>query len=203
MDKILQWAQQLQSLSQAGLYYCDDKFCRERYERIRDIAAEILAQRTDLPLDKVKNFFCCEVGYQTPKIDTRAAIFDGEKILLVRETSGKWVLPGGWCEVNLSPAENVVKEAREEAGLDVVVEKIIAVHDKAKHNTQPLIFGVTKIFFLCKATGGEFVPNIETTARKYFAEDELPVFDDFKCTAAQVKLCFEAHRSDVWEPQFD
>ncbi len=202
MEKFLEWARELQSLSQTGLYYCHDKFCRERYQRIRDIAAEILSERTDLPLDKVKNFFCCEIGYQTPKVDTRAAIFDGEKILLVRENN-VWALPGGWCEVNLSPAENVIKEAREEAGLDVVVEKVIAVQDRAKHNRPLYVFNIVKIFYLCKAIGGEFIPNIETTARGYFAEDNLPEMDAARTTVDQVKLCFEAKRADIWETQFD
>ena len=199
MEKFLEWARELQSLSQTGLYYCHDKFCRERYQRIRDIAAEILSERTDLPLDKVKNFFCCEIGYQTPKVDTRAAIFDGEKILLVRENN-VWALPGG---LNLSPAENVIKEAREEAGLDVVVEKVIAVQDRAKHNRPLYVFNIVKIFYLCKAIGGEFIPNIETTARGYFAEDNLPEMDAARTTVDQVKLCFEAKRADIWETQFD
>ena len=162
----------------------------------------MLTDRTDLPLEKVKDLFCGDVGYQTPKIDTRAVIFKDGKILLVREEGG-WTLPGGWCEVNLSPAENVIKEAREEAGVDCVVEKIIAVQDRAKHNRPLYIFGVVKIFYLCKATGGEFVPNIETLERKYFSEDELPAFVEAKCTAEQVKLCFEAARKNFRETYFD
>ena len=202
MERQLELARELQALAQTGLYYCRDKFCRERYNRIRDIAAEMVAERTDLPLAKVKDLFCDEVGYQTPKIDTRAAIFRDGKILLVREDGG-WTVPGGWCEVNLSPTENVVKEAREEAGLDVVVEKIIAVQDRAKHNQPPYIFGIVKIFYLCRATGGDFVPNLETTARAYFAEDDLPALFEAKCTAEQIQLCFEAARADVWETRFD
>ena len=77
----------------------------------------MLAERTALPLEKVKDLFCGDVGYQTPKIDTRAAIFEDDRILLVRERDGRWALPGGWCDYDLSPAENVAKEAREEAGL--------------------------------------------------------------------------------------
>ena len=203
MERILELARELQSLAQAGLYYCDGKFCRERYGRIREISAELLAQRTDLPLEKVKDLFCNDVGYQTPKVDTRAAIFDGDKILLVRETDGRWAVPGGWCEVNLSPAENVLKEVREEAGLEAVVEKVIAVHDYAKHNRPLYIFNVVKIFYQCRATGGEFVANIETVERKYFAENELPALAEEKCTAEQVKLCFEAHRADFWQTYFD
>lgn len=202
MERQLEFARELQALAQTGLYYCKDKFCRERYERIREIAAEMLAERIDLPLEKVKDLFCNDVGYQTPKVDTRAAIFRDGKILLVREDNF-WSMPGGWCEVNLSPAENAIKEAREEAGIDCVIEKIIAVQDRAKHNRPLYIFDVVKIFYLCKATGGEFVPNIETDARGYFSEDNLPPLDVARNTLDQVKLCFAAARAKTWETFFD
>lgn len=203
MDKHLELLRELQALAQTGLYYCHGNFCQERYERIREIAAELLAERVDLPLVNVKDLFCCEVGFQTPKIDTRAAIIDGEKILLVHEANGRWAMPGGWCELNMSPAENIVKEVREEAGFDCVVERIIAVHDHAKRNYPKAIYGVVKIIYQCRATGGDFVPNNETTERKYFALDELPSLAPSKSTVEMIKLCFEAVRAKVWEPQFD
>ena len=96
----LNWAVELQSLAQAGLTYGKDVYDRERYERIREIAAEMVAHRTDIPLEKVKGLFCNETGYQTPKLDTRAAIFRDGRILLVQERDGRWALPGGWVEVN-------------------------------------------------------------------------------------------------------
>ena len=130
----LQWAIELQSLAQAGLTYGKDVYDKERYERIREISAEIMAHLSDTPLDKVKELFCNETGYQTPKIDTRAAIFKENKILLVHENNGTWALPGGWCDVNVSIGENTVKEVKEEAGLDVTADRIIAVQDRAKHN---------------------------------------------------------------------
>ena len=98
----LEWAIELQSLAQAGLYYGKDPFDRERYQRIREIAAEMAAENTELSPEKVRELFCCETGYQTPKLDTRAAIFQGDSILLVRERDGRWSLPGGWVEVTLS-----------------------------------------------------------------------------------------------------
>ena len=202
MEKQLEIARELQALAQTGLYYCKDKFCHERYTRIREIAAEMLAERMDLPLEKVKDLFCGDVGYQTPKIDTRAAIFKDGKILLVCSDMG-WTLPGGWCEVHMSPVASTIKEVREEAGLNCVVEKIIAVQDRAKHNRPLYIFDVVKIFYLCKSMGGEFVPNIETTARDYFSEDNLPPMDVARCTVEQVKLCFEAARAKNWETYFD
>ena len=112
-EKWLQWAVELQSLAQAGLTYGKDVYDRERYERIREIAAEMVAYKADIKTDKVKNLFCNEVGYQTPKLDTRAAIFNEDKILLVKENNGKWSLPGGWVDVNVSVRENTVKEVKE------------------------------------------------------------------------------------------
>ena len=109
-EQWLEWAIELQSLAQAGLTYGKDIFDRERYERIREISAEIMAYKTDIPVQKVKDLFCNETGYQTPKLDTRAAIFQNGKILLVKENSGKWSLPGGWVDVNVSVNENTIKE---------------------------------------------------------------------------------------------
>ena len=203
-DKITAWAVELQSLAQAGLFYSKDKFDIERFERIRNISAEMMTLKTEISFDKVKNLFCGDEGYQTPKIDTRGAIFRGEKILLVQESDGRWTLPGGWCEVNLSPAENTVKEVFEEAGLKVSVDKLVAVHDRNKRNAQTYIFGVAKIFFLCTEIGGEFQKNIETVESKFFAENEIPNnLAEEKCSAEQIKICFAANRAEVWEPIFD
>ena len=203
MDKIVEWAKELQSLAQAGLFYGRDEFDKERYQRIRDISAEMMAERTGLPLEKVKSLFCDEVGYQTPKVDTRAAIFDHDKILLVRERSGRWSMPGGWCDYNLSPADNTVKEAMEEAGLEIVIDRLIAVQDRDRHNKPPYAYKVVKIFYLCHAVRGAFVQNIETTDSRYFSIDDLPDLAEEKCTEEQVKMCFKAYRSKEWNVQFE
>ena len=203
MDKVTQWALELQSLAQAGLFYGHDDFDKERYQRIRDISAEMMSERTGLPLEKVKDLFCSDNGYQTPKVDTRAAIFNSGKILLVRERDGRWSMPGGWCDYNLSPAENTIKEAKEEAGLDVVIERLAAVQDRDKHNEPPYAYKIVKIFYLCRVTGGSFVDNIETSDSRYFSVDELPPLAVEKCSEDQVKMCFEAERDKNWAVRFD
>ena len=202
-ERWLSWAVELQSLAQAGLAYCNDPYDRERYGRIREISAEILAHMADIPLEKVRDLFCNETGYQTPKLDTRAAIFQDGKILLVRENDGRWALPGGWCDVNVSVAENTVKEVKEEAGLDVTVDRVIAVQDRAKHNRPVYAHGICKVFFLCSVTGGRFEPNVETTESRCFAPDELPELAEDKTSVEQIKMCFEAYASPHWVTQFD
>ena len=153
-EQWLQWAIELQSLAQAGLAYGKDVYDKERYARIREISAEILSNMTNIPTETVKDLFCNETGYQTPKIDTRAAIFRDGKILLVRENNRKWSLPGGWCDVNISVGENAVKEAKEESGLDVTAESIIAIQDRARHNLPVYAYGICKVFVLCSLLSG-------------------------------------------------
>ena len=176
---------------------------KERYERIREISAEMLSYKTDISIEKVKDLFCNEHGYQTPKLDTRAAIFSDEKILLVKEKNGKWSLPGGWVDVNLSIKENTVKEVKEESGLDVAADSIIAVQDRAKHNLPVYAYGVCKVFVLCYVIGGSFKENIETIGFDYFSEDELPQLAEEKNNAEQIRMCFEAYRSENWKVRFD
>lgn len=199
----LRWAVELQSLAQAGLAYGKDVYDLERYTRIREIAAEMLVEPSGLPLERVKDLFCRETGYQTPKLDSRAAIFQDGKVLLVQENDGRWSLPGGWVEVDLSVGENTVKEAKEEAGVDVVPERLIAVQDRARHNQPLYAYGVCKIFVLCTLLGGRFEKNSETLQSRWFGEDELPALAEEKNTAQQIRMCFQASRDPDWKVQFE
>ncbi len=199
----LKWAIELQALAQAGLEYGHDKFDLERYERIRDIAAEIMARHTDLPMDKVRDLFCNESGYHTPKLETRAAIFQGEKILLVQESDGLWALPGGWADVDITVGENTVKEVREEAGLEVTADLVIALQDQHRHNRPVNAYGVCKVLVLCSLVGGSFQPNLETLDSGWFALDELPPLATGKITEEQIRLCFDAYHAEHWTTLLD
>lgn len=202
-NKLLDWAIELQSIAQGGLYYCKDKFDIERFERVREISAEMISLQSDIPLEKVKNLFCNEIGYQTPKLDTRAAIFKENKILLVQENNGTWSLPGGWVDVDLSVKENTIKEVKEEAGLNVTADMIIAVQDREKHNLPVYAYKVCKVFVLCSLIDGEFQENIETIKSDYFSLDNLPLLATEKNNEEQIKMCFEAYKSINWKTLFD
>ena len=192
-DPWLDFAIRIQSIAQAGLQYGKDKFDLERYGALRQIAAEMLALRTDIPTEKIRGLFCNETGYQTPKVDTRAAVFRDGKILLVRENNGTWSLPGGWCDVDRSIASNTEKEVLEETGLTVAAARLIAVQDWRKHNVTNYAWGVVKTFMLCRLVGGAFRENTETTATDWFGQDALPAnLAVEKCTREQILLCFDA-----------
>jgi ADP-ribose pyrophosphatase YjhB (NUDIX family) len=199
----LEWAKELQAISQIGLAYTKDPYDQERFERVRAIAAEMISLKSGIPVHIVQDLFCCETGYQTPKLDTRAAIFQGEKILLVEERDGTWSLPGGWVDVTGTIRSNTVKEVYEEAGLIVEATRLIALHDRNKHNEPPYAYNVCKAFVLCELIGGEFKPNNETISSAYFALDKLPRLATQKNTVAQIALCFEAKNAPHWQTLFD
>lgn len=200
----LDWAVELQSLSQSALAYCKDPFDIERFHRIREISAEMLARHTELPLEKVKDLFCGERGYQTPKLDCRAAVVQENKILLVQENSGLWALPGGWMDIGLTVGENTVKEAKEEAGVDVRPRRIIAVVDWRKRNhPAPSAHSICKVFVLCALKGGTFRKNIETTASGWFSMEDLPALAEEKTNRDQIEMCFAANAARHWETVFD
>ena len=204
MDEIIKWAIEIQSLAQAGLEYGTGVYDLERYKRLREISAEMMGYKTDIPIEKVTDLFCNEKGYQTPKIDTRAVIFKDDKILLVYENDGYWTLPGGWCEVTETIATNTIKEAKEEAGVNVKPLRIIAIQDRNKHNKPITVYSICKIFVLCELLGGEFKENSETIKMEYFALNELPEnISDDKSTKEQIQMCFKAKDDKNWKVEFD
>ena len=199
------WAQELQFLAQCSLAYSKDRFDRERSERIREIACEMLSFKYDLPLEKIKMDFAGEIGYQTPKVETRAAVIKDNKILLVREQfDGKWALPGGYQDVNMSIRENVIKEASEEAGAVVKPQKVVAVLDYNRHHHVNFPFGMIKIFVLCEYISHSFNENTETLGAEFYSLDELPELSLTRTTKKQLEMCFECYKNpENWDTIFD
>ena len=205
-QEIIDISHELMAIANNALLYAKNPFDIEHFTQVRNIAARLLSISADgMTPRQAQELFEDNEGYQTPKIDTRAVIFnEKEEVLLVKDYDGKWALPGGWCEYNLSIAENTVKEAKEEAGLDVRPVRLVAAHSNRWHNNPKSYFYIIRFFMLCEATGGGFTENIETTGSGYFALDELPEpLNDHKNSPEQLRLCLEAFRSGDWIPQID
>ena len=202
-NRLLDIAEELQSIAQNGLAYVKDVYDMERYTRLRELSAELMSMISGEPIEKVKDLFCTDKGYQTPKIDTRSAVFREGEILLVKENNGEWSLPGGWFDPWLSVGENAVKETKEESGMDVTPLRIIAVQDRDRHNKPEYAWKICKVFVLCRLEGGEFAPNSETVECGFFSLDELPELCGAKNTREQVEMCFEAAESEDFRTLFD
>ena len=200
----LEWAKRIQALSQTGLTYSKDIYDIERYEELRQISVEIMTEYTELEMSKIKDLFTNETGYQTPKIDVRGVVFKNDQILMVQENfDGKWALPGGFCDIGLSPSENVVKEIKEESGYDVIPIRLIALLDKNKHPHPPDAYHYYKIFILCEIIGGEATIGIETSNIQFFSEHNLPQLSTNRNTESQINTLFEFLRNPEKETIFD
>ena len=203
-EKWLKWASELQSIAQAGLTFAENQYDIDRYQQIRTLTIEILHEYTDLSHEKIRDLFASETGYQTPKVDIRAAVFKDDKILMVKEkVDGKWSLPGGWADVNTSVSESAVRECLEEAGAIVKPKKIIAIHMANKQNNFVYPFTIYKIFVECVLIEYGFKENTETSGSRFFSIDNLPELSTERNSPEQIKMCFEAKRYKVFETVFD
>jgi ADP-ribose pyrophosphatase YjhB (NUDIX family) len=200
----LSWIRRLQTIAQAGLTYTRDPFDRERFEELQRVAAEILAEKVDEPVARVHEILKAEAGYATPKVDVRAAVFQGGTILLVREAiDGRWSLPGGWADIGESASQMAVRETREEAGYEVRATKLLAVLDKAKHAHPRQLWYVYKLFFRCELVGGSPKASHETTEVGWFPRDALPPLSLDRNTKEQVLRLFEHEDNPDLPTDFD
>jgi ADP-ribose pyrophosphatase YjhB (NUDIX family) len=165
----------MQAIAQAGLHYAENEFDRQRYEELRELSVQLITTVTDEDINKIRDLFTNETGFQTPKVDVRAVVLKDGKILLARERcDGKYSMPGGFADINYSPGQVAVKEVLEETGLNVSVDRLLAIVDTDRHNFPPLEYHYYKIVILCSLLGGELKDSNETTEAAFFDFDNLP-----------------------------
>lgn len=201
----LTWARELQAIAQTGLAFSQNAYDLDRFRRVRALAVEMLAQGGDAPLERVQALFEQDVGYPTPKVDVRGAVFREGRILMVREVSdGLWTLPGGWADVNQSARECVEREIFEESGFQARAAKLAAVWDRRLQGTPTRHpYSIYKMFFVCELTGGEARASLETSAVEFFAPNELPELSSGRTTAHQIRRMFEHERDRALATEFD
>lgn len=200
----LDWARQVQALAQTGLHYAENHYQRERYERLLEIAAEMVGAHTNLPLQPLQDLFLRQTGYATPRIDVRGAVFRHGKLLLVRESSdGGWTMPGGWADVGDVPSQAAEREVWEEAGFQVKAHKVIGIYD-ANRSGPVEIFHAFKVIFLCELLGGEPRPSIETTAVDFFGPEEIPSrLSSERTHPRHIQAAFAAVSDPAFQTEFD
>jgi ADP-ribose pyrophosphatase YjhB (NUDIX family) len=182
---LLRWAESLAATARTGLGFSGSLYERERFEEILRVAADIRAAADEDPAALDDGTGLVEewlrqvgegvAGYVTPKVAVGAAVGndDGELLLIQRADSGVWLYPTGWCDVGYSAVEVVVKEVREETGVEVEPVRLIAVLDGLR-----LGFTRTPLYslvFHCKAVGGKLEAHpLECRAVGWFTPDNLP-----------------------------
>lgn len=205
-SKWMEWARGLQAASQTGLHFTDNPYEIERYEKVRDIAAEMLAAATNFSAPEVMELNKADFGYATAKVDVRGAVFSDGGILLVREMmdAGRWTLPGGWADVNDTPSAAVRREVLEESGYHARPVKLAFVFDREKQgHPPPMPIHIYKLFFLCALEGGAAADSHETSGARFFPADALPELSVSRVTEAQIHRLFEHHRNPALATEFD
>ena len=171
------WTREIQAIAQTGLAFSKDPYDLDRFAALRGLSARIMAEHTGADLGRIEGLFDAETGYATPKVGVRGAVFDATgRILMVRETvdEHRWTLPGGWADVNQTPAQSVVREVFEESGYQVRATKLAAVWDRSKHTHPATAFSVVRMFFVCTLEGGSPTTSLETSEVAWFAEPDVP-----------------------------
>lgn len=188
-NEVLKIARRVQALAQAGLHYAENEFDRQRYEELRELSVRLAAAVSDAEVNKIRDLFAFETGFQTPKVDIRAVVIKDGKILLARERcDGRFSIPGGFADINYSPGEVAVKEVFEETGLEVKTNRLLAVTDTDRHNFPPLEYHYYKIVILCDLLGGEMKDSNETSDAGFFNFDNLPELSEKRNTYQFIEL---------------
>ena len=174
VPKWVTWAREVQALAQTGYHYAENEYQRERNLRLMEIAAEMIGEHTDLDTAPLKDVFQAQIGYATPRVDVRGAVFQDGKLLMVRERQDNgWTLPGGWADVGDIPSQAAEREVWEEAGYHVKARRVIGVYDA--NRVGPLeLFHAFKIVFLCDLIDGQARPSLETSEVAFFGPDQIP-----------------------------
>jgi ADP-ribose pyrophosphatase YjhB (NUDIX family) len=184
----LQISRELAAIAQTGLTYAQDPFDRQRYTRLHEIANEVLG----LAVSDNKLSWPLEAGYPTPKVDVRGIVISEDKVLLVKEiSSGYWTLPGGWADVNSTPAGNVERECWEESGYQVKARILTSVVEKEAAGYPVEQFTCYKLYFLCDLIGGEARTSIESGEVKWFPLTELPELDPARSAVVEIHRAYE------------
>lgn len=200
----LDWVQRLQGIAQSGLTFTEGVYDRERYHKIQELVSEIMATYSNMQPTHVLNLFQNEKGYATPKVDARGAIFQDDRVLLVRERDDqKWTLPGGWIDVGESPSQAVEREVFEESGYQSKAVKLAALYDRNKHSHTPGLFHSYKLFFLCELIGGAPQPSIETDAIDFFPVQALPELSLSRVIPSQIARLYDHWQHPDWPTDFD
>lgn len=194
----------LKAIADIGLLYSDNPFDRERYLELQDLSYQLLNKVSGHDLDLLKESFPTAKDYPTVKVDIRGLVLNKGKVLLVQESAdGRWALPGGWADIGYTPKEIVIKEFKEEAGLDVVPKALLAVFDKRSHGHPPQAFYVYKMVFYCEAITYEVNKGFDILDVQFFDIDQLPPLSEHRILKSQIDLLYQKVRAGDFQTYFD
>lgn len=193
-DDILDFIKEVQAISHIGQQYSTDPYAIDNYSQLQSLSAQMLAKYSQQQI--IKRDMYVDYEYPTPQPAVRTLVFNqtDNKMLFVQERdSGLWSLPGGWIDVNSTPALCAVKEVEEESGYECDVTRLLAVFDRNKYLERQSMYDILCFYFAAEVIGGEARPNHETMAVDWFDIDDLPPLSN-KNTAKEI-----THAYTIWQ----
>lgn len=203
--ELLEHVKRLKAIADVGLLYCKNEYDKERYLELQEMSYKLLSSMSGQDRDVLLKTFPAVTDYPTAKVDIRGLVLSPDKkILLVQEgADGNWSLPGGWADVGCSPKETVVKECKEETGLDVNVKALLAVFDKRFHAHPPQPFYVYKMVFYCEPLSFQFNKGFDVLDVRYFDLAALPKLSEDRILKSQLELLYQKVLSSDFQTYFD
>jgi ADP-ribose pyrophosphatase YjhB (NUDIX family) len=200
----LEWAREIQALSQIGLYFSQNEHEEANYRRLQEIATEMIAQNTGMSESGLEQIFCAQPGYATAKIDVRGAVVRDGRILLVRERiDGLWCMPGGWADVGEMPSNMVKREVLEESGVEVRPTRIVGVFDANREGGHLELFHAYKVVFLCELLSGEPAPGTETLDAAFHDPEDPPALSPNRTNSRHLREVLAHLRDPGRQASFD
>jgi ADP-ribose pyrophosphatase YjhB (NUDIX family) len=182
LAELARFIERITAIARTGLAFKPDGFDSERYEELLKEAARmhaVVAGASDDDAEALRRRWREQViagyeGYVTAAVGCGVIAFnDRDEVLLIKRPTGKWWYPTGFCDVGISPAENVAKEAREETGLIVRPDRLMALIDSHKNGSPGR--HIYSLLFYAQIVGGELKPApLEVLDIGFFPLDHLP-----------------------------
>lgn len=195
----------IKALADIGLVYAKDDYDRERYEELKEISLRLMAQVSGRSLKIFQDFFLPEIDYPTVKVDVRGLVLnEKDEILMTKESvDEKWTIPGGWADIGDTPSKAIIREIKEETGLDTQPVRLLAVYDKSCHPHPPQPFYIYKLNFLCRTIGGKLRPGFDIQDVDFFRLDTLPSLSEDRILKSQIHHLFDLANNPLAEVYFD
>jgi ADP-ribose pyrophosphatase YjhB (NUDIX family) len=180
--ELARFVQRITAIARTGLAFSPHGFDAERYEELLREAARLdIFLSREAPEAAEERFRRWREsvgdgyeGYVTTAVGCGAIVFNSkDEILMLKRPNGRWLYPTGFCDVGVSPAENVAREVREETGLTVTPIRLMGVTDSLKLGSPAR--HLYSILFYCRLEGGEIRPHpLEALEVGFFPLDQIP-----------------------------
>jgi ADP-ribose pyrophosphatase YjhB (NUDIX family) len=169
---------QIRDLAQTGLRDSSNIYDLGRYAQLLEIANKYAGHDLELPPIETRSGLARALGTITPRLGCNAAIFDdhGHVLLMLRTDNQCWCLPGGMAEVGETSEQNVIREVREETGLEMEILELVGVFTSLP-DTNSNGLTLTIPLYLCGIVGGTLRSSHEDLGLHYWKIDEVPIWN--------------------------